>query len=318
MIGALTRRRQDGSRSGRCLGALTALLAACLLSTGSPALAQPDTPLENGRLPDEVLAPAGGVLLAREAAEAFNAMVAAAAEDGVTIAVTDGYRTYDAQVDLKARKGWLAATPGRSMHGWGLAVDFDLRVTDFAWLQENAGDFGWVHPPWAQPDGSKPEPWHWEYVGPDGGAQDVQIAPATTVRASGSLVAVGRLEFADGPRGAWFAIREGVEDLARAPGRYPTTGEPGEPGNFAVAGYHRTQGAPLRGMDRLAPDDHVRVRLPGGDVHRYRVIEVAELGPEDVWAVEPDPRDDGAEHMLTLTTSPTPDTFLVVWAELEE
>jgi len=33
----------------------------------------------------------------------------------------------------------------------------------FDWLTANAGRFGWVHPPWAQPGGSKPEPWHWEY-----------------------------------------------------------------------------------------------------------------------------------------------------------
>jgi LAS superfamily LD-carboxypeptidase LdcB len=33
------------------------------------------------------------------------------------------------------------------------------------WMQLNAGQFGWVHPAWAQQGGSKPEAWHWEYVG---------------------------------------------------------------------------------------------------------------------------------------------------------
>jgi LAS superfamily LD-carboxypeptidase LdcB len=32
-------------------------------------------------------------------------------------------------------------------------------------MKENAGQFGWVHPAWAQQGGSKPEPWHWEFVG---------------------------------------------------------------------------------------------------------------------------------------------------------
>jgi len=317
-------RASDGAVPARrrVVGALVAGLLTIAPLTGvaaawaAPApVTDPVTPMENGRLPDEVLAPAGGVRLAQEAAEAFEAMVAAAAGDGVMIAITDGYRTFDAQVDLKQRKGWLAATPGTSMHGWGLAVDLDLRVTDLAWLQANAADYGWVHPPWARPGGSKPEPWHWEYVGPAGGTPDVTLAPEVTVRPAGTLVALARLEYGNGRIGRWFAIREGLDDLERSPGRYPTSGELGEPGNVAIAGYHRSNRAPLRGMERLGPDDHVRVRTTDGTVRRFRVVERAELGPEDVWAIEPDPRHTGADEVLTLTTSPSPDTFLVVWAE---
>jgi D-alanyl-D-alanine carboxypeptidase len=25
--------------------------------------------------------------------------------------------------------------------------------------------FDWFHPAWAEPGGSRPEPWHWEYGG---------------------------------------------------------------------------------------------------------------------------------------------------------
>jgi hypothetical protein len=25
-------------------------------------------------------------------------------------------------------------------------------------------EFGWINPDWALPGGSKPEPWHWEFV----------------------------------------------------------------------------------------------------------------------------------------------------------
>jgi zinc D-Ala-D-Ala carboxypeptidase len=25
--------------------------------------------------------------------------------------------------------------------------------------------YGWYHPAWAEPSGSMPEPWHWEYAG---------------------------------------------------------------------------------------------------------------------------------------------------------
>lgn len=69
--------------------------------------------------------------LYRPAADAFVRMVADAADAGVTIGITDSYRSYDQQVRLAEEKGLyrnggLAATPGTSNHGWGLAVDFDL------------------------------------------------------------------------------------------------------------------------------------------------------------------------------------------------
>ena len=84
--------------------------------------------------------------------------------------MTDSYRSYPAQVDVFARKPELAATPGRSQHGWGLAVDLCGGAEQFgtevdSWLRLNAGSFGWFHPSWAEPGESRPEPWHWEYAG---------------------------------------------------------------------------------------------------------------------------------------------------------
>ena len=67
-------------------------------------------------------------------------------------------------------KGSLCANPGTSNHGWGKAVDIGACCgintgtgPAFDWLTINAGRYGWNHPAWAQPGGSKPEPWHWEY-----------------------------------------------------------------------------------------------------------------------------------------------------------
>jgi hypothetical protein len=98
-------------------------------------------------------------------------MAAAAAKDGVRLKVTDAYRTYDEQVDVKRRKGKMAATPGRSNHGWGLAFDIDVgggneKNSTFNWLRENAHRFGFKGP--LQ---SPYEPWHWEYSGGGGGEQ---------------------------------------------------------------------------------------------------------------------------------------------------
>jgi len=83
------------------------------------------------------------------------------------LCLESGYRTIGDQRRLKSIKGGLAATPGKSNHGWGLAVDF-CRTTvsgaSWTWLNDNGPTFGWVNPGWARSGGSGPyEPWHWEY-----------------------------------------------------------------------------------------------------------------------------------------------------------
>jgi len=152
-----------------------------------PAIAAAFDAYSNGRIPLAALMPlqtAPGELLRPDAAAAFDAMSRAYQADmGRPITVTDSYRSYDEQVATKASKGWLAATPGTSNHGRGVAVDLGGGINRFgtaqrAWMVANAGRFGWESPSWAQPNGSKPEAWHWEFV--DGGS----TGPITTVAAS--------------------------------------------------------------------------------------------------------------------------------------
>lgn len=128
----------------------------------------------NGWLSPASLCPlqtAPGHRLRTDAAQAFDALSRARqAAVGAPLCVTDSYRSYPEQVDVFARKPQLAATPGRSQHGWGLAVDLGCGVQGFGseahrWMQLNAPLFGWIHPPWAQRGGSRPEAWHWEFVG---------------------------------------------------------------------------------------------------------------------------------------------------------
>ncbi len=123
----------------------------------------------NGFLPASALCPigVGGHALRADAAAAFKLMNAAY---GNQLCVTDSYRSYAGQVDVFARKPGLAAVPGTSNHGWGVAVDFCGGIESFGtpaheWMNANARQFGWIHPAWAEPGGAKPEPWHWEYVG---------------------------------------------------------------------------------------------------------------------------------------------------------
>ena len=128
----------------------------------------------NGFLSSTGLCPlqtAPGHRLRTDAARAFDALSRARlAATGSPLCVTDSYRDYASQVDVFRRKPNLAATPGRSQHGWGLAIDFCGGVQGFGseahrWMQANAPAFGWVHPAWAGIGGSRPEAWHWEYAG---------------------------------------------------------------------------------------------------------------------------------------------------------
>lgn len=85
------------------------------------------------------------------------------------LCITDSYRTLAAQARLAARKPGLAARPGTSEHGMGLAVDFCAGIqtygsTRYDWMRANAPTFGWANPAWAIPPSSREEPWHWEYV----------------------------------------------------------------------------------------------------------------------------------------------------------
>ena len=87
---------------------------------------------------------------------------------GRPLCLIDGYRTLGEQQQLRRTRPRYAARPGSSEHGLGLAVDLGCgmlssRSADTAWMRANAARFGWVHPVWARPGGSRPEPWHWEY-----------------------------------------------------------------------------------------------------------------------------------------------------------
>ena len=126
---------------------------------------------DNGRIPLSALAPiGGGHYLRAAAATPWLALQAhARATLGREIGVTDSYRDYPTQVVLKAAKGALAATPGTSNHGWGLALDLVVGGFDtstYGWLRANGPRYGWVNPGWAHDGVGIEEPWHFEFQPP--------------------------------------------------------------------------------------------------------------------------------------------------------
>ncbi len=126
---------------------------------------------KNGQLPADSLCSLfdGHTQLRADAAVALATLDEAyVAKFGSDMCLESGYRTLAQQYAVKAERGGLAATPGTSNHGWGLAVDFCSRETSGArwtWLKETGPLYGFQNPSWAQYGGGGPhEPWHWEFV----------------------------------------------------------------------------------------------------------------------------------------------------------
>ena len=165
----LARAQQEREQARALRAAAAAARAFVATCQGMPVEGQ-----QNGFLDPASLCPiweAPGMSLKGTAAEAFNRMSKYHfATLGTPICVTGGYRTYQRQVELYAEKPGLAAVPGTSEHGWGQAADLcggieNTGTAAHQWMQVHAADFGWFHPAWAEPSGSKPEPWHWEFNG---------------------------------------------------------------------------------------------------------------------------------------------------------
>lgn len=139
-----------------------------------------------GRLPEAILAKVDGGKLHWRAANAWKAMKAAAAAEGVELKPTsagDLYRSYDAQLTafnqryvdheipgqstrtFEGKKYWLKkgmaplAAPGTSQHNSGLACDVHTASgARLQWMIANCAKFGWS---WeVVPE----EPWHIRYT----------------------------------------------------------------------------------------------------------------------------------------------------------
>lgn len=143
----------------------------------------------NGLLRKDVLRKIGPTSgeLHWHAATAWNCLKLAAYFDGISLDHVGAYRTLGQQTTLFKQRYSLtpqgrnitrklngqtyylrdgfapASTPGKSNHGWGLAIDVaDCSGDRLAWLLAgNAEKFGWF---WSVANGPQAEQWHLQYV----------------------------------------------------------------------------------------------------------------------------------------------------------
>jgi len=109
---------------------------------------------------------------------AFDKMASAAKQAGVTITIASGFRTvarqeyfWNCYQTKQCNNGNLAARPGTSNHGKGIALDLNTNCGTqtgakpncggskvYQWLLNNGHKYGFKRT-------VQSEPWHWEYVG---------------------------------------------------------------------------------------------------------------------------------------------------------
>lgn len=268
----------------------------------------------NGRIPTSALRQVAGVYLRPDAATAMtNLRAAYQAAMGSSLNITEGYRALGAASDpvgadtqwglwkLYLAGGPLAASPGFSNHGWGLAVDFAYPLNTqgtagFNWMLSHSYNYGWT---WAGQNFSEIEPWHWEYdtsFTPGAGEKmptisSKQYASALTIRPQFQnfpYQSTPRLDdIAGGAGGAGFYdilgsfyisnFHTGEQVEAVAVLRNAATG-------IESTGYlHTLEGTPSGLLKASLP---WRLNVPGGSNVYMRLRAVSGVPILDTWGVQ--------------------------------
>lgn len=235
----------------------------------------------NGKLPMSYLAATkDGCVVYDEAVASLNAMLAHAARDGVKLRGIGCYRDYATQVIV--REEWcalgqcaMAAVPGTSNHGWGKAVDFadqagelTFDAAGYAWLKTWAAFYGWIHPRVMEPDGSIPEPWHWEWIG-DGGKMFL-----------GQYFGIGNAPLAE-PRGMPFGHVDAVTPVPNGVYIAGWAIDPDQVASIPVHAYVGSSGVALT-ANQSRPDVNEAFPLFKGAQHGFSALLVAPPGTHRV------------------------------------
>lgn len=189
----------------------------------------------NGKLAAGSLFPTGqaGMLLVVAAAASFARTAAEVYRRyGWKVKINDAYRDYDTQVKLfLARftttpvsgvinvwwngKRWylrpgqsMAAIPGTSNHGWGLAIDVDdlggFNATKWKQFREVAARNGWNN----DEGKSIGEWWHWVYVAANDDGED-EMTPEQEAKLDQVLARLGEMPY----RGKDYSLRKLIQTI---------------------------------------------------------------------------------------------------------
>ncbi|MDE7105279.1 MAG: M15 family metallopeptidase [Ruminococcus sp.] len=114
---------------------------------------------------------------------AFQELVAGAANDGINIYLSSGFRSYEYQDEIynnyvyyygQETADTFSARPGYSEHQTGMAIDVNIIDDSFTgtpeaiWIEQHCTEYGFIlRYPQGKQDitGYKYEPWHIRYVG---------------------------------------------------------------------------------------------------------------------------------------------------------
>jgi hypothetical protein len=124
-----------------------------------------DTGYKNGQPFPITVVTVDGYKAERESANAFLTMAQAAEGAGISLRLSDGFRTmaeqqyyWDCYKNQNCNNGNNAATPGYSNHQSGHAFDIQTGGGAVEWLRAHGGQFGFA-------ETVSGEPWHWEWWG---------------------------------------------------------------------------------------------------------------------------------------------------------
>ena len=110
--------------------------------------------------------------------------------------------------------------------------------------------------------------------------------------------AVGRLQIPSIGLDQYVVEGTAAADLAKGPGHYTGTSQPGQAGNVAIAGHRTTYGAPFNRLDGLRINDRIILTTDDGQRLTYVVSqEPVAVTPRDVSILNT-----GFDNRLTLTT----------------
>lgn len=135
---------------------------------------------------------------------------------------------------------------------------------------------------------------------------DASVSTSESTISSRPLVAGGAYALIRIPRFGKDFVRPivegtGTQQLKEGVGHYQGTAEPGEAGNFAVAGHRTTYGEPFHKIAELRPGDSIIVRT-STHTFIYRVVNHEIVTPSDVQVISTDPPGVAPGHLMTLTS----------------